>query len=124
MRACFLACLPLTSFTALVWLPSRQARPLPACCGHADIPVDLQRLIYAGRQLEDGCTLASYGIEHGSPLFMVPRKPRNVADGARVRRRVVWGCACAACLGRALVLLPRLLYNPAVQAPRTCRCIR
>jgi hypothetical protein len=38
------------------------------------IPCHLQRLIYAGRELEEGLrTLASYGIQHGSTLELMLR---------------------------------------------------
>lgn len=36
-------------------------------------PPDLQRLIYAGRQLEDGTTLCEYNIENLSDLLLVLR---------------------------------------------------
>lgn len=36
---------------------------------------DDQRLIYAGKQLEKGCTLSDYGIERDSTIHLIRRCP-------------------------------------------------
>ena len=48
------------------------------------IPCDQQRLIYAGKQLEEDRTISSYNIEHGQIIYMVlggEKKRKTRADG-------------------------------------------
>ena len=39
------------------------------------MPADIQRVIFAGKQLENEKRLSEYGLEHGSTVFLVLRLP-------------------------------------------------